>query len=102
MAQVSISANIHRKNIIENIINLLTEEFGGKFNNFHIWKIAFFLSIKSNVSSEELNSYETENTAEQIKVNINTIIDDEKKYFFINLLSITHDRKIEIKPTIGF
>jgi S-DNA-T family DNA segregation ATPase FtsK/SpoIIIE len=97
MAQVSISANIHRKNIIEKVINLLTEEFGGKFNNFHIWKIAFFLSIKSNVSSEELNSYETENTAEQIKMNINTIIDDEKKYIFINLLSITHGRKIEIK-----
>jgi len=97
MAQVSISANIHRKDIIEKVINLLTEEFGGKFNNFHIWKIAFFLSLKSNISIDELNNYETENTAEQIKMNINTIIDDEKKYIFINLLSITHDRKIEMR-----
>lgn len=97
MAQVNISANIHRKDIIEKVINLLTEEFGGKFNNFHIWKIAFFLSLKSNISIDELNNYETENTAEQIKMNINTIIDDEKKYIFINLLSITHDRKIEMR-----
>ena len=36
--------------IIEKMINLLTEKFEVKFNNFHIWRLAFFLSIKSNIS----------------------------------------------------
>lgn len=97
MAQVSITANISRKIIIEKIISLLTEKFEVRFNNFHVWRIALFLSLKSNIKQEELNKYKTENAHEQIKMNVDTIIDDETKYIFINLLSLVHNRKINTK-----
>jgi len=97
MAQITITANIGRKEIIEKIILLLTEKFEVKFNNYHIWKIAFFLSLKSNFKIDELNMYKSENVNEQIKMNVETLIDDETKYIFINLLSLVHNRKIDIK-----
>ena len=97
MAQITITANINRKYIIEKTINLLSEKFEVKFNNFHIWRLAFFLSIKSDISETDLQNYETEILNEQIKMNVETIMDEEMKYIFINVLSIIHHKRIDIK-----
>ena len=97
MAQVNISANINRKYTIDKMIAKLEEFFEVKFKNFHIWQLAFFFSLKSNISEEELKLYENEKLNEQIKMNLDTIFDENLKYIFINFLSISHNRKIEIK-----
>jgi len=97
MAITTITANINRKYIIEKAINSLTEKFEIKFNNYHIWKFSFILSLKSNINIEELKQYKLENTQEQIKMNVETLIDDETESLFINLLSLIHNKRIDIK-----
>lgn len=97
MAQVNINANIRRKDTIDLMIAKMQSFFEVKFKNFHIWQLAFFFSLKSNISEEELRLYENEKTNESIKMNLDTIYDDNTKYLFINLLSIIHNRKVDIK-----
>ncbi|HIP12660.1 MAG TPA: DUF1832 domain-containing protein [Arcobacter sp.] len=97
MAQVNINANISRKDTIDMMIAKMQIFFEVKFKNFHIWQLAFFLSLKSNLSEEELKLYENEKTKDSIKMNLDTIYDDNTKYLFINLLSIVHNKKIDIK-----
>jgi len=97
MAQVNISANISRKDTIDIIIARMEKVFEVKFKNYHIWQLAFFLSLKLNLSEEELKLYENEKIKDSIKMNLDTLYDDNTKYFFINLLSIVHNKKIDIK-----
>ena len=97
MAQITITANISRKETVDKCISLLSEKFEVKFHNFHIWNFAFFLSLKSNISEKKLENYKSENATQQIKMNIETLVNEEDKYIFVNLLSLVHKKKIEMK-----
>jgi len=97
VAQITITANIKRKEIVDRYVSLLSEKFEVKFHNFHIWNFAFFLSLKSNISVQKLENYKFENAIQQIKMNVETLFNEDDKYIFVNLLSLVHQKKIEMK-----
>lgn len=99
MAQTKITASIARKELLNNFNSLISEQFEAKFYDLTTWKIAFILSLKNFISEEALkNDYGSDGVGHHnVSQVVSSVADENTKYFFINLLSITHGRKIEIK-----
>ena len=99
MAQTKITANIQKRNILKKFNHLISEEFEARFYDMIIWRIAFMLSLKSGITETELKEgYESDGVGHQnIGQDVSSIADENSKYIFINLLSMLHDRKIDIK-----
>jgi len=99
MAQVKITANIQKRNLLKQFNQLITESFDAKFFDLIIWRIAFMLSLKSKIKEKDLiEDYQSSGVGHQnISQDVNSIADEETKYIFLNLLSLHHKRKIEIK-----
>ncbi|HFS67136.1 MAG TPA: DNA translocase FtsK [Flavobacteriia bacterium] len=96
MAQIKITANEHRKTTINNILAYVKSDLGINLKDFHIWRIAFILSLKKYSSNIDLNQYKNENNL-TVSQGYETLVDNETKYIFLNLLSIVHNKKIDIK-----
>jgi S-DNA-T family DNA segregation ATPase FtsK/SpoIIIE len=97
MAQINLTANLARKDTMDKMIVEMRESLEIKFNKLHIWRLALFLSLKSEISEDELKKvYVNEKVTEGIKMSLDTFIDNDLKFIFINLLSIVHNRKIDI------
>jgi len=99
MAQIKITAGIKRKELLNNFNSLISEQFEAKFYDLTTWKIAFILSLKNFISEKDLKkNYESDGVGHyNVSQAVSSVADENTKYFFINLLSITHGRKIEIK-----
>ena len=99
MAQTKITANINKKELLKKITLLMGTQFEAKFFELVIWRIAFMLSLKTGISEDELNEkYKSDGIGHQnISQEVSTLADEEYRYIFINLLSIAHNRKIDIK-----
>ena len=99
MAQIKITAGIKRKELLNNFNSLISEQFEAKFYDLTTWKIAFILSLKNFTSEKDLKkNYESDGVGHyNVSQAVSSVADENTKYFFINLLSITHGRKIEIK-----
>jgi len=96
MAQIKITANETKRIIINNLQNHIKLNLEIKLKDFYIWRMAFILSLKNFNKNTDIDSYKKEGHL-GIYQNYETLIDDETKYFFINLLSIIYNKKIEIK-----
>ncbi len=59
-----------------------------------IWKLAFFISIKSKVSN--FDSDEKIDKSIRVSTEFSSLFNTNEKYLIINLLSIVHKRKIDI------
>ncbi len=99
MAITRITAHINKREILRQFNQLISNEFEAKFYDLIIWRIAFILSLKSNISENELKEkYESIGVGHQnISQDVISVADDETKYLFINLLSLVHNKKIDIK-----
>ena len=96
MAQIKITANEERKFTIISLENYIQENFGINIKDFYIWRMAFILSLKQFDEQTDLSRYKKENHL-TVSQNYETLIDEETKYIFVNLLSLKHNRKIDIK-----
>jgi len=100
MAISRLTANAKKKEVLKSFNELITSKFESKFYDIIVWRIALMLSIKSNISENELRKqYNQEGIGhsghiEQPVINFET---EEIRYIFINLLSLVHNRKIDIK-----
>jgi len=99
MAQTRITAHIDKRELLKKFNLLISTQFESKFYDLIIWRIAFMLSLKSEINLDELNNkYKSYGIGHQnISQDISTIADEDNKYIFINLLSILHGHKIELK-----
>jgi S-DNA-T family DNA segregation ATPase FtsK/SpoIIIE len=99
MAQTKITANIDKRELLKKFNLLISTQFESKFYDLIIWRIAFMLSLKSEINLDELNNkYKSYGIGHQnISQDVATIADEDNKYIFINLLSILHGHKIELK-----
>ena len=100
MAISRLTANSRKKEVLKKFNELITSKFESKFNEIIVWRIALMLSIKSNINEDELRKqYNQEGIGhsghiEQPVINFET---EEIRYIFINLLSLVHNKKIDIK-----
>ena len=100
MAISRLTANAKKKEVLKSFNELITSKFESKFYDIIVWRIALMLSIKSNISENELRKqYNQEGIGhsghiEQPVINFET---EEIRYIFINLLSLVHNRKIDTK-----
>ena len=100
MAISRLTANTIKKEVLKRFNELITTKFESKFYDIIVWRITLMLSIKSNISENELKErYKQEGISysghiEQPVINFES---EEIKYIFINLLSLVHNRKINIK-----
>jgi S-DNA-T family DNA segregation ATPase FtsK/SpoIIIE len=99
MAQTKITANIQKRELLKKFNLLISEKFEARFFDLIAWRIAFFLSLKSSINMDELKErYSSDGVGHQnISQDVASIADEENKYIFINLLSIKHNQKIEIR-----
>lgn len=99
MAQTKITANIQKRELLKKFNLLISEKFEARFFDLITWRIAFILSLKSDINIEQLKErYSSDGVGHQnISQDMASITDQDNKYIFINLLSIKHNRKIEIK-----
>ena len=99
MAQIKITANIQKREVLRKFNQLISEKLESKFFDLIIWRIAFMLSIKSEIDEDTLKKrYKSDGIGHQnISQDVSTIADENSKYIFINLLSILHNRKIDIQ-----
>jgi S-DNA-T family DNA segregation ATPase FtsK/SpoIIIE len=100
MAQISITANIQKKKLLDKFNSLISDKFEAKFYDLVTWRIAFMLSLKSDILMNELKErYSSDRIGHKnISQDVITITNNEEyKYIFINLLSIKHNKKIEMK-----
>ena len=100
MAISRLTANSRKKEVLKKFNELITSKFESKFYEIIVWRIALMLSIKSNISEDELRKqYNQEGIGhsghiEQPVINFEM---EEIRYIFINLLSLVHNRKIDTK-----
>lgn len=100
MAQIRITANIQKKELLDKFNLLISDKFEAKFYDLVTWRIAFMLSLKNHILMNELKErYSSDRIGHQnISQDVISITNsDEYKYIFINLLSIKHNKKIEMK-----
>ena len=99
MAQIKITAGIKRKELLTDFNMLISEQFEAKFYDLITWRIAFILSLKNFTNEEELKrDYESDGVGHHnVSQAVSSVADENTKYLFINLLSIAHGRKIEMK-----
>jgi len=99
MAQIKITAGIKRKELLNNFNIVISEQFEAKFYDLITWRIAFILSLKNFTNEEELKKdYESDGVGHHnVSQAVSSVADENTKYLFINLLSIAHGRKIEMK-----
>lgn len=99
MAISRLTANIRKKEVLKRFNELITTKFEARFFDLITWRIAFMLSLKNGISESELKErYESNGIGHQnISQDVSSIADDDNKYIFINLLSLVHNRKIDIK-----
>jgi len=100
MAISRLTANPRKKEVLKKFNELITSKFESKFYDIIVWRTALMLSIKSSISENELKEqYNQEGIGhsghiEQPVINFET---EEIKYILINLLSLVHNKKIDIK-----
>lgn len=99
MAISRLTASPKKREVLRKFSDLITEKFESKFYDFTVWKIAFMLSIKSNITEENLAQYNSDNITHvgHIEQPVSMFETEETKYIFVNLLSLKHNRKIDIK-----
>jgi S-DNA-T family DNA segregation ATPase FtsK/SpoIIIE len=99
MAQIKITAGIKRKELLNDFNIAISEQFEAKFYDLITWRIAFILSLKNFTNEEELKrDYESDGVGHHnVSQAVSSVADENTKYLFINLLSIAHGRKIEMK-----
>ena len=99
MAQTKITANIKKKELLNKFNLLISEKFESRFFDLITWRIAFILSLKSTINIDELKEkYSSDGIGHHnISQDVTSIADEDNKYIFINLLSIKHERKIEMR-----
>lgn len=99
MAQVKITANIQKRELLKKFNQLISEKFEARFYDLIAWRIAFMLSIKSGIGYDELKSTFTSDGVghQNISQDVASVADDETRLLFINLLCIVHKRKIDTK-----
>lgn len=99
MAQVKITANIQKRDLLKKFNHLISEKFEAKFYDLITWRIVLMLSLKSGIKEDELRErYLSDGVGHQnISQDVASILDEDSKYIFINLLSLSHGRKIDIK-----
>ena len=86
------------KNIVKLVSNALEENFDANFYDLIVWRIAFFLSIKSDIDIDSLSEYAkgVRNNEQRVQADFTSVCPDNEKYLFANLLAIKHNRKIDI------
>jgi hypothetical protein len=100
MALSRLTANPKKREVLRKFNDLITEKFESKIYDMVIWKIVLMLSLKSNISEEELKEkYSVEGIGHSghIEQPVSIFETEDMKYIFVNLLSIAHNRKIDIR-----
>ena len=103
MINGDITANFGRKEVLKRFNLKLTETFEERFFDATNWQVAIFLSFKSGITENELK--DRYGTSEKIgnnylEIQSSKILTDNTD-LFANLISIVHNRKIDIKTELA-
>lgn len=83
------------KRIIRKVSLYIREQFEiGSFYDNNIWRIAFFLSLKTR--RKDLEEFEQTTKDERVQTDYDGLFSYQEKYLFINMLCLVHGRKIDI------
>lgn len=83
------------KRIIRKVSLYIKDQFEiGSFYDNNIWRIAFFLSLKTR--RKDLEEFENLQTEGRVRTDSEVLFSYQEKYLIVNMLSLVHERKIDI------
>ncbi len=83
------------KRVLRKVSLYIREQFEiGSFYDNNIWRIAFFLSLKTR--RRDLAEFEQINKDERIVTDYDGLFNYQEKYLYLNMLCLVHGRKIDI------
>jgi len=106
MGEIILATNRDKKELSKQFTTLVKDTFEENFFETISWRISLFLSLKSGIKEKELkDKYSSISIGKdnlKFSKNLDSIVSGiSEKYLFTNLISITHNRKIDIETELA-